>query len=88
MDVNKLKRLRAIAYRILPVCGICKHGCFQPHSQWGTCSQHQYEHLKHSESGRQLSIHRAGSRSDFHMEEREGQILHAFSEFLSTPEGK
>lgn len=65
MDDNKLHKLRDIGYTIRKCCGICIHGNFKLHTDWGVCSEHDYEHKKHTggEKGseRSLSIHRYGS---------------------------
>jgi hypothetical protein len=60
VDSTKLKVLQALPYRILPVCGLCKHGWF-PKNDWGTCERNTYPHEKHSGPPRQLSIHKFGS---------------------------
>jgi len=64
MDANKLKKLHELGYRIRPCCGMCRHGCFTDSSMWGTCDKNTYDHLKHTESKRQLSIHMFGCCED------------------------
>lgn len=64
MDLNKLAKLGAVGYKILPVCGRCKHAEFNG-KDWSTCSLHQYQHQKHTLARRNLSIHFAGSCQDF-----------------------
>ena len=59
MDGNKLKKLSSINYQLRNCCGRCKYGNF-PNNDFGTCSVHTYEHLKHSEKERELSIHKYG----------------------------
>lgn len=59
MDKNKLKVLQELGYEVRRVCGNCKHGVF-PNDSWGTCSVHKYEHQKHCESTRQVSINKYG----------------------------
>lgn len=61
MDANKLKKLKEINYEITPSCGMCKFSQFAGTIDFGTCSLHTYEHLKHSDSKRELSIYRYGS---------------------------
>ena len=63
MDANKLAELRRIGYAVRPSCGLCKHGQF-PSDEWGTCAVRVYQHEKHSESTRNLSVHRNGSCAD------------------------
>lgn len=65
MDKNKLKKLHEIGYTILPTCGRCANRNFpDPRSDFGTCSLYDYNHLKHSDNPRKLSIHRSGSCKD------------------------
>jgi hypothetical protein len=61
MDQNKLAKLKSIDYAIEKCCGLCLHGNFREKTHWGTCDVHKYEHLKHSESNRELSIYYFGS---------------------------
>lgn len=61
MDENKVKKYKEIDYSISKICGACMHGRFAPNTFWGTCSKYAYEHLKHSESTRSLSIHKYGT---------------------------
>lgn len=66
MDENKLKKLRSIDYVIQPTCETCVHGDFKGKAQvFGTCKIHTYDHLKHSDSTRQLSIHAHGHCSEY-----------------------
>jgi hypothetical protein len=78
MDENKLKKLVHVGYEIRKCCGLCKHGQFK-HDDWGTCKLHDYEHLKHTQSKRQLSIYRYGTCSNVKYKEREA--LGAWAEF-------
>ncbi len=65
MDANKLVKLKVIGYTIRKACGNCVHSLFpNPNTDWGTCYKHTYEHLKHSNQKRQLSIHRSGVCAD------------------------
>jgi len=59
MDENKLIELRNIMYKVLAVCGLCKHGNFQSTDGFGTCNIHFYIHKKHGDK-RNLSIHKFG----------------------------
>ena len=60
MDENKVKKYEELGYKIAKVCGNCIHSRFTPHTVWGTCSKYTYEHLKHAEAERNLSIHKFG----------------------------
>lgn len=85
MDANKLQVLRDISYEIRPVCGLCEHAEFPPASDWGTCGLHAYEHEKHSDSERQLSIHRYGGCPQFVLSSSAMASMHAFNEFRPKP---
>lgn len=61
MDANKRLKLLEIEYTITPSCGTCTHSQFRSGSNFGTCQLLTYEHEKHTEATRQLSIHRYGS---------------------------
>ena len=62
MDENKRIKLTNINYSIKKTCGNCKYSSLI--DNWGTCSFHQYTHLKHEKGNktsiRQLSINRYG----------------------------
>jgi hypothetical protein len=61
MDANKLVRLKVLGYQIRKTCANCVHSFFpNERTAWGTCSKYTYDHLKHSDAKRQLSIHRSG----------------------------
>jgi hypothetical protein len=81
VDENKLLMLRGMAYRIERVCGLCKNGWF-PKDGWGTCEVHTYEHLKHTQGRRQLSIHRFGSCGAFDLDPKRASLLGSFKQFL------
>ncbi len=69
MDANKLVKLKVIGYEIRKTCGNCVHSLFaSPGTAWGTCWLYKYDHLKHSEQSRQLSIHRSGRCKDGYKE--------------------
>ena len=63
MDKNKLKKLKEIGYHIKKCCGLCRHSHIK--KLWGTCEKHDYEHLKHTDALRQLSINVYGTCKDF-----------------------
>jgi hypothetical protein len=60
MDANKLEKLRQLPYSIRRCCGSCLHNMGFKDTFWTTCSVNDYEHLKHTETGRQLSIYMFG----------------------------
>lgn len=69
MDPNKLIKLKEIGYKIQPCCRLCKHGDFKPAQSFGTCKIQEYEHLKHSDSKRKLSVNAIGTCSKFSVDE-------------------
>jgi len=81
MDKNKLTELRDIGYTIPKTCGLCVHGTF-PNDDWGTCAAHTYNHLKHSDTKRHLSIVKSGACSKFELDEAQAARLGAYREFL------
>jgi hypothetical protein len=82
MDPNKLVELRRIGFKIRKTCKMCKHGTFFNGSEWGTCAVRTYEHLKHSDAKRHLSVHFAGSCPDLFELSFQVELLGAFAEFL------
>lgn len=80
MDANKRKVLIDIGYKIQPCCGLCKHSVF-PNGNWGGCNIQTYDHLKHSDSRRQLSIHKFGTCPKFELDEIKKADLGKFDEF-------
>ena len=82
MDANKLEVLRSIVYRIDPCCWLCRHGTFVGPSMWGTCNVTQYDHLKHSDATRQLSIIRVGHCGRYEEDPTKMALLSRFGEFL------
>lgn len=81
MDANKRDVLIAIDYKVTPACGTCQYAELK--GEWGTCGKHKYEHLKHSESERQVSINRYGSCGEYepaNIEMRLGAFLEFFTE--------
>lgn len=82
MDVNKLQQLKSNNYTIFKTCGFCKHGQF-PNDSWGTCAKLMYEHQKHSDTKRHLSIYIGGRCAEhFELDETKTLLLGAFKEFL------
>ncbi len=64
MDKNKLNALQEVEYVLQSCCGNCFHSRIGDSSNWGTCSDLDYYHAKHSggfkTSTRLLSINRHG----------------------------
>ena len=82
MDENKLEVLKEINYEIHSICGLCKFGVFLK-DNWGTCTDTEYVHLKHTEESRELSIHKFGScGSKFEFDETKKDVFHKYEEFL------
>lgn len=85
MDANKLKTLQDLKYRIKRCCGICLYGRFANSMQlFGCCEAKKYEHQKHSDAKRCLSVYRYGSCDDFSLNPAVLEMLAAqhWSEFL------
>ena len=87
MDQNKLKVLRDEGYQIAPSCGFCAHRSFAVGSQWGTCEVSSYDHAKHNEVRRQLSIHRGGWCQRFEIDQREVDMLGGFAQLFDPHAG-
>lgn len=68
MDKNKLEKLRDVGYVVKKCCGTCIHQNFGIASNWGTCAIHQYDHAKHTQTKRQLSIYIYGCCPDHEAE--------------------
>ena len=82
MDLNKVRELKDIGFKIVPTCGLCKHSAIGPMVSFGTCSIQTYQHLKHTGPARQLSIHRSGWCPEFTIAPRALPDLGAFMEFM------
>lgn len=82
MDLNKLDKLLKIGYEVKKVCGLCIYANFNPRTGWGTCSYHKYEHQKHNDGDRDLSISRYGSCEQFKLSQEEALKLERFTEFM------
>jgi hypothetical protein len=80
MDANKLKVLQNLKYHILPVCGLCMYAKFE--NDWGTCRKHEYDHLKHTQQKRNLSIHKFGTCDQFERDDHQTGLLGKFIEFF------
>lgn len=82
MDANKRDKLVGVGYKVFNTCGLCRFAQFSsPSVLFGTCSCHNYEHLKHTEDKSPLSITRYGTCPWF--EQNDGVIvqIHAYDEF-------
>ncbi|MGH9918088.1 MAG: hypothetical protein ACRD6W_04345 [Nitrososphaerales archaeon] len=83
MDANKLARLKEIDFHVPKTCGLCVHSSFAaPSGEWGECMKHNYEHLKHTENCRHLSIYRGGTCNQFEVDSRAVAKLGRFAEFV------
>lgn len=65
MDANKLVKLQEIGYRLPASCSLCIYGNFRPTAEFGGCTLHRYDHLKHDADNKELSVHRTGRCGDF-----------------------
>ncbi len=95
MDANKLKKLHVINYNI-GTCGMCKHSLFPRCANaargyelsvaYGSCKLHTYDHLKHSDNPRQLSVYRHGRCDDFQADatNHESYVDDSWIEFLKN----
>lgn len=83
MDKNKLRVLEEAGYKIQSTCSTCKHSSF-PNNEWGTCELHLYNHLKHSDTTRQLSIHKTGYCKEYRVSETKLETLGTFRSFHDT----
>lgn len=86
MDANKLQKLREVGYVVIDCCAVCESGQFQggPAQRWGTCAVHQYEHLKHSENPRQMSVCAFGFCPQFKLSETQKALMGSWTQFMGT----
>ena len=83
MDANKLKVLQEEGYKIQKVCALCTHGGFKKNGdEWGLCAIHVYEHLKHSDETRNLSINKFGTCPEFKLSDRQKAMLGDWTQFI------
>ena len=82
MDANKRDVLIDIGYTIMPACGRCRFKDIDPGKDWGTCKVMSYDHEKHTESRRRLSINRYGHCESFVLDPSED--LQGYGEFKGT----
>jgi hypothetical protein len=84
MDANKLKKLKEVSYTVQQTCSLCKHSSFPHKSNWGTCGQFTYDHLKHTDSKRHMSIYRHGTCEGFEENKNETVLINvAYRELTS-----
>lgn len=79
MDANKLEKLKEIGYQVKKVCGLCNHSEFEVGSEWGVCKIYTYEHKKHADSKRELSINKMGGCPSFEANPDQLVVLHGFA---------
>jgi hypothetical protein len=65
MDENKREKLVEIGYKLQPCCGTCAHSVILGASMFGSCIEHEYEHLKHTDRWRGMSVSRYGHCDHF-----------------------
>ena len=84
MDENKLKKLRQIEYSIRKCCGLCGHSTFMGSdlTDWGMCVKLTYNHQKHSEGLRKLSVNRYGYCEQYKQSRYIEERMDKFTEFL------
>jgi hypothetical protein len=82
VDENKRKKLIEIDYEVRECCALCKHSDLRVQDEWGTCAIQRYSHLKHSVSGRQLSVSRHGWCNKFDEDPTAVGRLGKFEAFL------
>lgn len=83
MDENKLKELKRVGYEIHKCCGLCENFACLGLSDFGTCKVITYQHLKHSDAKRQLSVNRYGSCKDgFKLSQDGMRILGVWDQFI------
>lgn len=85
MDKNKLQKLKIEKYTILKCCNFCNHSWFSARNDFGVCKIKTYEHEKHTESSRLLSINRYGKCSKhFELDYSKISKLNHYKEFLEV----
>lgn len=84
MDTNKLKVLQDIGYKVYRTCDLCEHSEFVGPNMFGTCKIQTYDHLKHSDSTRKLSINRSGGCPKFSMADEMATYIHGFAKLMDN----
>ena len=83
MDGNKLEKLKSINYKIKKTCGTCRHSKFSG-KDFGECLKFTYQHKKHTESLRGLSINLYGWCENYEARDDRNARLHGFLELLES----
>lgn len=84
MDANKAETLRKIGYEVSG-CGLCTHYREGADPLFGECAAHFYDHAKHVDNPRPLSVTRYGRCFGFQINPVMEHRLHGYNEFV--PEG-
>lgn len=79
MDENKLNKLREMGFHIRESCMTCKNSGIGRGKIFGVCKKFEYDHLKHNENPRNVSITILG-KCDYH-ERDETKIYEHFDIF-------
>ena len=87
MDANKLKVLQDINYTIRKTCGNCEHAFLNTRDtkgivDFGLCTIQFYNHEKHTNSKRELSINEYGYCSKHKWEYNTKNVLHGVAELM------
>ena len=82
MDENKLQKLKEINYKILNVCGLCKHSFIN--LEWGVCKLLHYKHRKHTKQDIELSIYFYGSCDFFEFDEERQAVIRKWEQFINS----
>ena len=86
MDKNKLAKLKEVEYKVHKVCGNCAwYGRTSKGSMdsklFDICFKHNYHHLKHNDSDRELSTTTFGSCQEHEWIEEFLNRIHDFKQF-------
>lgn len=81
MDANKLQKLKDLDYSVRRACGNCKYyNLAAGSSRFSTCQLHTYDHLKHTDTTRQLSVNLYGHCSSHEWNNRSVGQMGAFAD--------
>jgi hypothetical protein len=81
MDANKRLKLKEIGYSIRRNCRNCMYSVLE-NPPWGTCTKFRYQHLKHTDAVRDLSINMDGVCGHHEWSTNFLSSLGLFTEFL------
>jgi hypothetical protein len=81
MDENKRQKLIEIGYSLKEICGTCIHFVQGQRMIFGTCAKFQYDHLKHTDKTRQLSVCKYGWCEGHERFDLVDEIVGEFKEF-------